>query len=103
MGWKEISLSLFFLLLLAESSGGSAEMRLINLGAGQSLLYSWTISSASVFVLVALVLSMYLIFEHLSAYNQPEVHSHIPFNFRNFSFFVCINFGPKFLIALFIS
>ncbi|XP_057490445.1 protein LAZ1 homolog 1-like [Actinidia eriantha] len=72
MGWKEIFLSLFFLLILAKSSGGSAEMRLINLGAGQSLLYSWTISSASVFVLVALVLSMYLIFEHLSAYNQPE-------------------------------
>ncbi|GFZ09912.1 organic solute transporter ostalpha protein [Actinidia rufa] len=72
MGWKEIFLSLFFLLLLAESSGGSTEMRLINLGGGQSLLYSWTIVSASAFVLVALVLSMYLIFEHLAAYNQPE-------------------------------
>ncbi|KAK7262452.1 hypothetical protein RJT34_09486 [Clitoria ternatea] len=33
---------------------------------------SWTVFSSSIFVLVALVLSMYLIFEHLAAYNQPE-------------------------------
>jgi hypothetical protein len=30
-------------------------------------------------VLLALVLSMYLIFEHLAAYNQPEVCSRISF------------------------
>lgn len=44
----------------------------INLGSGLTIVYSWTICSASIFVLVALVLSMYLTFEHLAAYNQPE-------------------------------
>ncbi|XP_052189043.1 protein LAZ1 homolog 1 isoform X2 [Diospyros lotus] len=44
----------------------------VNLFVGQTLLYSWTICSASLFVLVALVISMHLIVEHLSAYNQPE-------------------------------
>uniref|UniRef100_A0A5B7AW68 Uncharacterized protein n=1 Tax=Davidia involucrata TaxID=16924 RepID=A0A5B7AW68_DAVIN len=44
----------------------------IDLDTGPTLLYSWTICSASIFVLVALVLSMYLIFEHLAAYYQPE-------------------------------
>lgn len=39
---------------------------------GQSILYNFTITSASIFVIVALVLSMYLIFQHLAAYNQPE-------------------------------
>ncbi|KAE9445387.1 hypothetical protein C3L33_22715, partial [Rhododendron williamsianum] len=48
------------------------DMWLINLGSEPTLLYSWTICSASIFVFVALVLSMYLIFEHLAAYNQPE-------------------------------
>ncbi|GMP46539.1 hypothetical protein CsSME_00014653 [Camellia sinensis var. sinensis] len=47
-------------------------MWLINLSAGSTLLYSWTICSAGIFVLVALVLSMYLIFEHLAAYYKPE-------------------------------
>ncbi|KAK6938302.1 Organic solute transporter subunit alpha/Transmembrane protein 184, partial [Dillenia turbinata] len=47
-------------------------MWLANLGAETPSLYSWSISSASIFVLVALVLSMYLIFELLAAYNQPE-------------------------------
>ncbi|XP_071717613.1 protein LAZ1 homolog 1 [Rutidosis leptorrhynchoides] len=41
-------------------------------GGQQSSLYSWTIFSASICVLVALFLSTYLIFEHLAAYNQPE-------------------------------
>ncbi|XP_058219846.1 protein LAZ1 homolog 1 isoform X4 [Rhododendron vialii] len=50
----------------------SMDMWLINLGSEPTLLYSWTICSASIFVFVALVLSMYLIFEHLAAYNQPE-------------------------------
>ncbi|XAR62444.1 hypothetical protein NMG60_11017197 [Bertholletia excelsa] len=47
-------------------------MWLFNVDAGPTFLYSWTICSASIFVLVALVLSMYLIIEHLAAYNQPE-------------------------------
>ncbi|CAL5384539.1 hypothetical protein CsSME_00014653 [Camellia sinensis var. sinensis] len=72
MSWKEVLFSLFFLLTLAESSGRSSKMWLINLSAGSTLLYSWTICSAGIFVLVALVLSMYLIFEHLAAYYKPE-------------------------------
>lgn len=72
MSWKKILLSLLFLLNLVESSGRSVDMWLINLGSGPTLLYSWTICSAGIFVLVALVLSTYLIFEHLAAYNQPE-------------------------------
>lgn len=47
----------------------------VNLGADSAVAFSWPVFSASIFVLVALVLSMYLIFEHLAAYNQPEVHS----------------------------
>ncbi|XP_038700378.1 protein LAZ1 homolog 1 isoform X1 [Tripterygium wilfordii] len=47
-------------------------MLTLNLGADSSVTLSWPIFSASIFVLVALVLSMYLIFEHLAAYNQPE-------------------------------
>ncbi|KAH6800088.1 organic solute transporter ostalpha protein [Perilla frutescens var. hirtella] len=39
---------------------------------GTSALHSWVVSSAAIFVLVALILSMYLIFDHLIAYNQPE-------------------------------
>lgn len=47
-------------------------MWLLDLDAKSPSVYSWAISSASIFVLVALVLSMYLIVEHLAAYNQPE-------------------------------
>ncbi|KAL6209278.1 hypothetical protein ACLB2K_020220 [Fragaria x ananassa] len=44
----------------------------LNLSAESAAAISWPILSASMFVLVALFLSMYLIFEHLAAYNQPE-------------------------------
>lgn len=47
-------------------------MWLLNLGVEFAGTFNWAISSSSLFVVVALVLSMYLIFEHLSAYNQPE-------------------------------
>nr|KYP37644.1 Transmembrane protein 184C family [Cajanus cajan] len=43
-----------------------------NLGVDSTGTVSLTVFSASIFVLVALVLSMYLVFEHLGAYNQPE-------------------------------
>jgi hypothetical protein len=33
---------------------------------------TWPILSASVFVVIAILLPMYLIFEHLASYNQPE-------------------------------
>lgn len=48
-------------------------MWLLNLGAESAIVINWPIFSAGIFVLLALVLSMYLIFEHLAAYNQPEV------------------------------
>jgi len=51
-----------------------------NLGVDSTGTVSLTVFSASIFVLVALVLSMYLVFEHLAAYNQPEVHPFFPFN-----------------------
>ncbi|KAG2663198.1 hypothetical protein I3760_16G016700 [Carya illinoinensis] len=72
MGWRGVFYSLFFLLKLVESSGGSGKMWLLNLGAESTIFSSWSIFSASIFVAVAVVLSMYLIFEHLAAYNQPE-------------------------------
>lgn len=58
-----------------ELLAGLKIMWLLNLDGQPSLLHSWTICSAGIFVLVALVLSMYLIFEHLAAYNIPEVCS----------------------------
>lgn len=73
MGWRQVLLCLSSTLTLAESSSRSLSKWSINLGAEHSFIYNWTIFSASFCVLVALVLSMYLIFEHLSAYNQPEV------------------------------
>ncbi|KAM7507857.1 hypothetical protein LguiA_018310 [Lonicera macranthoides] len=74
MGWRGILFSLFCFLTLVESSGRPWPVWSINLGVtgGPTVLYSWTISSASIFVLVALILSMYLLFGHLAAYNQPE-------------------------------
>jgi len=51
----------------------------------------WATLVAGFFMLLALSLSMYLIFEHLSAYNNPEV----------FSFYFCI-LSSFFYIILFI-
>ncbi|KAL2232278.1 protein LAZ1 homolog 1-like [Sesamum indicum] len=72
MGWKEVLLSSLFLATLVESTSRSGRFWSINGGVETSALYSWAVSSAAVFVVVALVLSMYLIFEHLAAYKQPE-------------------------------
>ncbi|KAK9271092.1 hypothetical protein L1049_026681 [Liquidambar formosana] len=72
MGWRGGFFSLFFLLTLVESSSISAKLWSLKLGVESTVGYSWPIFTASIFVLVALVLSMYLIFEHLAAYNQPE-------------------------------
>ncbi|CDP18289.1 unnamed protein product [Coffea canephora] len=69
---KAVIVLLLFLTSLVESTERSGITQSNNVGAGSSLVYSWTICSAGVFVLAALVLSMYLIFEHLAAYNQPE-------------------------------
>lgn len=71
MGWRGVFYFLIFLVSAAESSR-SGNIWPIKLGSESTIVYSWPIFSASIFVLVALVLSMYLIFEHLAAYNQPE-------------------------------
>ncbi|CAA7401063.1 unnamed protein product [Spirodela intermedia] len=44
----------------------------LSLSAESGLLHSWPILTAGIFVSVTLLLSFYLIFEHLGAYNQPE-------------------------------
>ncbi|KAI3460503.1 hypothetical protein Pfo_017166 [Paulownia fortunei] len=72
MGWRGVLVSLLCLATLGESTDRLARFWSVNLKAGTSSLYSWAVTSAAVFVMVALVLSMYLIFEHLAAYNQPE-------------------------------
>ncbi|KAK4340912.1 hypothetical protein RND71_039413 [Anisodus tanguticus] len=72
MGWRGILVSLLFSITLAESSSNSRKMWSLNIVSGSSPLYSWAVYSAGFFVLVAVVLSMYLIVEHLAAYNQPE-------------------------------
>ncbi|KAL2241895.1 protein LAZ1 homolog 1 isoform X1 [Sesamum indicum] len=72
MGWKGILVLLPCLATLGESTNRLERFWSANLNAGTSSLYSWVVTSAAVFVAVALILSMYLIFEHLAAYNQPE-------------------------------
>ncbi|KAI3689432.1 hypothetical protein L2E82_47389 [Cichorium intybus] len=72
MGWRGLLISLSFTLMVMESSSRLLPVSSSNLTAENSFLYNWTIFSASFCVLIALILSMCLIFEHLSAYNQPE-------------------------------
>nr|KJB59326.1 hypothetical protein B456_009G252500 [Gossypium raimondii] len=72
MGWRGVFYSSLFLLTLVESSSRSEKILFSNLGAQKAVEFSWPVFSASIFVFVALVLSMYLIFEHLASYNQPE-------------------------------
>ncbi|CAF2204652.1 hypothetical protein YC2023_093091 [Brassica napus] len=75
MEWRGIICSLFFILSIGESSSRFRIMWLPNLGAGvdfSGTYFTWPILSASVFVTVAILISMYLIFEHLASYNQPE-------------------------------
>ncbi|KAJ6930771.1 protein LAZ1 [Populus alba x Populus x berolinensis] len=63
---------LFFLFELVKSTSQSGKVWALYLGAESVVNVSWPIFSAGIFVLLVLVLSMYLIFEHLAAYNQPE-------------------------------
>ncbi|XP_055835790.1 protein LAZ1 homolog 1 [Solanum dulcamara] len=72
MGWRGILVSLLFSITLVESSGNSGKLWSLYIVSGSSPLYSCAVYSAGFFVLVAVVLSMYLIVEHLAAYNQPE-------------------------------
>nr|XP_010930624.1 protein LAZ1 homolog 1 isoform X1 [Elaeis guineensis]XP_010930625.1 protein LAZ1 homolog 1 isoform X1 [Elaeis guineensis]XP_010930626.1 protein LAZ1 homolog 1 isoform X1 [Elaeis guineensis]XP_019708556.1 protein LAZ1 homolog 1 isoform X1 [Elaeis guineensis]XP_029122492.1 protein LAZ1 homolog 1 isoform X1 [Elaeis guineensis] len=72
MIWKGTLCLLLLLLVRAVSSSRPEKMLTINLSGGANLLPSWPILSAGAFVVIALVLSFYLIFEHLAIYNQPE-------------------------------
>ncbi|PIN10872.1 putative seven transmembrane receptor - rhodopsin family [Handroanthus impetiginosus] len=72
MKWNVVLVSLLCFVSLSESTDRLARFWPVDLHAGNSSLYSWAVTSATVFVAVALVLSLYLIFEHLAAYNQPE-------------------------------
>lgn len=73
MEWGGTVLSLCFVVTSVESSRIPEALWAVSLSGEHSSIYNWTVGSAGVFVAVALVLSMYLIFEHLAAYNQPEV------------------------------
>ncbi|KAH7525170.1 protein LAZ1 homolog 1 [Ziziphus jujuba] len=72
MGWRNVFYCFSFLFALVESTSRSGKMWSTNMDAESGVVFSWPIFSASIFVVVALALSMYLIFEHLAAYNQPE-------------------------------
>lgn len=70
------SVYIFILLLNArESVGSSGKEWFLEMASSSSSLHNWSITTASIFVITALMLSLYLIFEHLAAYNQPEVRS----------------------------
>lgn len=73
MGWNGVLFSFLSLATLGESADRLGRFWPVSIIAGTSSLYSWAVTSAAVLVVVALILSMYLIFEHLAAYNQPEV------------------------------
>lgn len=72
MGWRGVFYFSFFILSVVESSARSQKIWPMELGGKTTSVYSWSIFSSSIFVFVALIMSTYLIFEHLSAYNQPE-------------------------------
>ncbi|XP_057442837.1 protein LAZ1 homolog 1-like isoform X2 [Lotus japonicus] len=72
MGLAGILYFSIFLFTPIESTSRAGYMWPQNTGVESIATVSWTVFSSSIFVLVALVLSMYLIFEHLSAYNKPE-------------------------------
>lgn len=73
----------FILVLIHVSSclGRSGKMFSPSFMSVAKSLSSWPIFSAGISVTVALVLSLFLTFEHLCAYHQPEVAF-----FQNFTF-----------------
>ncbi|KAK7353295.1 hypothetical protein VNO80_18739 [Phaseolus coccineus] len=72
MGLIDILCSSIFLFTLVEATSKSGTLWPLKLGMESTGTISWTVFSSSIFMFVALVLSTYLIFEHLAAYNQPE-------------------------------
>ncbi|XP_068652835.1 protein LAZ1 homolog 1 isoform X2 [Aristolochia californica] len=72
MEWMGTLFYLFSLLTVVESSSRLGIMLFVKTGIELKMLHSWPILSAGIFVLIALVLSVFLIVEHLAFYNQPE-------------------------------
>ncbi|KAL4183924.1 hypothetical protein AMTRI_Chr11g157530 [Amborella trichopoda] len=59
-------------LMMAESSQNMWDVWAFKLGGEIKLLQGWPIMTSGISVLIALVLSLFLIIEHLTVYNQPE-------------------------------
>ncbi|XP_017420101.1 protein LAZ1 homolog 1 isoform X2 [Vigna angularis] len=72
MGLIDILCSSRFLFTLVEATSRSGAMWPLKLEMESTVTIGWTVFSSSIFMFVALVLSTYLIFQHLAAYNQPE-------------------------------
>ncbi|KAJ0976946.1 hypothetical protein J5N97_012420 [Dioscorea zingiberensis] len=72
MAWRGACFVLLLFLSLVDSTSRSMGMWPPQLDGGANFSPSWPIISAGFFVLVALVLSLFLIFEHLAVYSQPE-------------------------------
>lgn len=83
MGWKVVLLSFLQVATLVDAMSRTERFWSVDVNMGTSALHSWVVSSAAIFVLVALVLSMYLIIDHLIAYNQPEVRPAFAFRDRS--------------------
>lgn len=69
---KMVFFSILFIFSMAESSTYSRKMLYLNLDRQSNILLSWPIMSAGIFVLISVILSLFLIFEHLVVYYQPE-------------------------------
>lgn len=82
MGWKMVLLSLLQVASLVDAMSRTERIWSVDMNVGTSALHSWVVGSAAIFVLVALILSMYLIIDHLIAYNQPEVRPTFAFRDR---------------------
>ncbi|KAK8968177.1 hypothetical protein KSP40_PGU014398 [Platanthera guangdongensis] len=72
MTLKMVFISIIFVLSVTESSGFPRKMLYLNLDGKSKILLSWPILGAGIFALVSVVLSLFLIFEHLIVYYQPE-------------------------------
>lgn len=86
MGWKVVLLSFLHIATLVDAMSKLDRFWSMDTNVGTSALHSWVVSSAAIFVLMALILSMYLIFDHLIAYNQPEVRPTFGFQDRFLAF-----------------
>ncbi|KAF9599678.1 hypothetical protein IFM89_001624 [Coptis chinensis] len=70
MEWRRVFWSLLFLFTLGECTSRAGKVWSPHLGG--EIIYNWTIITAGIPVFISLVLCLYLITEHIVAYNQPE-------------------------------